>query len=103
METFIPYCYYATLVKVVDGDTLTLNIDCGFKHSWKVNTRLAHINTPELRSSDPVLKVKAQEAKTYLQERLPVGSVLSIISKNLTTTEDRLPLSFSMVLISIRN
>lgn len=80
---FIPFCYYATLNRVVDGDTINVTIDEGFKHYWTINTRLAHINAPELNSTDPVIKAKAQAAKDYLTQRLPVGTILNIISKQL--------------------
>jgi endonuclease YncB( thermonuclease family) len=72
-----PFCYHAENLRCIDGDTLELLIDCGFKHSWKVSCRLAHINAPEL--STPA----GQTAKAYLIGRIPVGTKLYIISKSL--------------------
>ena len=43
------YEYKATVIKVVDGDTLHLNIDLGFNINYnKQIIRLARINAPEL-------------------------------------------------------
>lgn len=42
------YTYNATLEKVVDGDTLELNIDLGFKISTKIRVRLSGVDTPEI-------------------------------------------------------
>jgi Kyanoviridae endonuclease len=41
------YEYKATLDRVVDGDTLDLIIDMGFKMTTNQRIRLANINTPE--------------------------------------------------------
>lgn len=77
------YNYMATVIKIVDGDTLSLLIDTGFKHTWKTNCRLEGINTPELRSEDVEQREKAQLAKQYLLERIPPGSPVYIISRRL--------------------
>lgn len=41
------YNYYATLDRVVDGDTLDITVDLGFRICTKVRVRLAGIDTPE--------------------------------------------------------
>jgi micrococcal nuclease len=64
------YFYKATINKVVDGDTINLTIDLGFNTYWKSNCRLAHINTPELKSLDENIKKKAYEAKDYVANQL---------------------------------
>tara|TARA_Y100000296_G_scaffold34959_1_gene40521 strand:+ start:3303 stop:3608 length:306 start_codon:yes stop_codon:yes gene_type:complete len=46
------YNYRATVVKVVDGDTVDLLIDLGFNISIKVRGRLANVDTPERGHSD---------------------------------------------------
>ena len=51
------YDYKATLVRVVDGDTVDANIDLGFDITIKKRIRLVGINTPECRTRD--LKEKA--------------------------------------------
>lgn len=52
------YEYKATVVKVIDGDTLQLNIDLGFAITYNdQKVRLARINCPEV-STEEGLKVK---------------------------------------------
>ena len=51
------YDYKATLVRVVDGDTVDADIDLGFDVKIKKRIRLVGINTPECRTRD--LKEKA--------------------------------------------
>lgn len=41
------YTYRAKLVRVIDGDTVELDIDVGFYLTARVRCRLAVINTPE--------------------------------------------------------
>jgi endonuclease YncB( thermonuclease family) len=79
----IAYRYFASVSRVIDGDTAELIIDEGFKHSWKVTCRFAGINTPELTSADLTEKAKAVEARDYLAARLPVGKQVYIISEKL--------------------
>ena len=46
------YEYKAKVIKVYDGDTITVNIDLGFKISVIENLRLLRINTPEIRGEE---------------------------------------------------
>jgi len=66
------YEYNAKLDRVVDGDTLDLTIDVGFKITTNQRTRLAHIDTPETyrvkKTSDEYKK--GIEAKEYVEKRL---------------------------------
>lgn len=65
--------YEATVIRIVDGDTLWLNVDLGFKIHYEIDVRLADVNTPEVVKygvsgiSDP--------AKAYVQQCVPPGSV----------------------------
>jgi micrococcal nuclease len=47
------FTYTAELVRVVDGDTVILDIDLGF-HTWRRGERyrLARINAPELKTPE---------------------------------------------------
>lgn len=47
------FTYTAELVRVIDGDTVVLDIDLGF-HTWRRGERyrLARINAPELKTPD---------------------------------------------------
>ena len=44
------YEYTATVTKVVDGDTVHLDIDQGLDNNRKINCRLYGLNAPELRT-----------------------------------------------------
>ena len=63
------YEYNCELDRVVDGDTVDVNIDLGFG-IWlrKERVRVMGIDTPESRTSDPVEKVfgKAVQPKIGL-------------------------------------
>lgn len=41
------YEYSAKVIRVVDGDTIDLSVDLGFRHSFTDRFRLYGINTPE--------------------------------------------------------
>ena len=68
------YTYTATVAKIVDGDSVWLVVDVGYRMTYKDNFRLLRINTPELRSSDPEVKAAAYVAKARLGDLIPVGS-----------------------------
>ena len=61
------YEYKCKLVKVVDGDTIDVDIDLGFG-VWlqKQRIRLYGIDTPESRTSDDVEKIYGMAAKDFL-------------------------------------
>jgi len=44
---FPAYRYRATLVKVLDGDTVRLDVDLGFHATIRVDIRIRGIDTPE--------------------------------------------------------
>lgn len=77
------YNYNATVLRVVDGDTVKLRIDLGFYIDWETNSRLAGINADELRDEDPLLKESAYKAKEYLESVLKPGDRVRIRSKSL--------------------
>ena len=61
------YEYKCKLVKVVDGDTIDIDIDLGFG-VWMQNQRIRMygIDTPESRTSDDVEKIYGNAAKDFL-------------------------------------
>lgn len=62
--------YAATLNRVIDGDTVILNVDLGFHLTGALTFRLRGVNTPE--RGEPGWG----EAKAYLEQRLtgkPLG------------------------------
>ena len=58
------FWYGATVLNVVDGDTVDLMIDLGFSIHHKIRVRLYGVNTPESRTKDLAEKelgLKVQE------------------------------------------
>jgi endonuclease YncB( thermonuclease family) len=55
------YLYKATIISVVDGDTLLLDVDLGFKVFKKQRVRLTQINAKEMSTKE------GQKAFEYLQ------------------------------------
>ncbi len=72
--------FEATVLKVIDGDTIDLDVDLGFKIRKKVRARLARINCAELNSSDTNDKEKAAAAKQYLSKLLGAGAQVFVRS-----------------------
>ena len=70
------YEYKCKLVKVVDGDTIDVDIDLGFG-VWMRNQRirLYGIDTPESRTSDKVEKVYGNAAKDFLVKWTDAGDL----------------------------
>jgi micrococcal nuclease len=53
MSTPEPYMYrLEALAKVVDGDTLDLDLDLGFSMVLRQRVRLLGLDAPEIRSKD---------------------------------------------------
>ena len=71
------YEYRVTNIKVVDGDTVDVDIDLGFG-VWmkKQRIRLYGIDTPESRTKDKVEKVFGLAAKKRLEEILSMSCLL---------------------------
>ena len=74
------YEYEAEVIRVIDGDTIVLRIDLGFKLSWKVSCRLHGIDCPELRSKSASERVAAKVAKDFTQGELAIGSTVLVYS-----------------------
>ena len=63
------YKYIAKVLKVIDGDTVQLEIDFGFYIKYQLKGRLKGINAPE---------GKQTEAADFLRTQLPIGSQVYI-------------------------
>ena len=71
------YEYRCNVVKVVDGDTVDVDIDLGFGVWLKdERVRMMGIDTPESRTSDKVEKLFGLAAKSKLKELLGKTAVL---------------------------
>lgn len=70
------YEYRATIVKVIDGDTVDVDIDLGFNVVLQdERVRIAGIDTPESRTRDKTEKLFGLAAKQYVKDAMPVGSM----------------------------
>ena len=70
------YTYKAKLDRVIDGDTIDVNIDLGFDITVHKRVRLAGIDTPESRTRDLEEKKRGLAAKYRLTEILDQGSLV---------------------------
>lgn len=71
------YEYRAKINRVVDGDTVDVDLDLGFNIVLtNERVRIMGIDTPESRTSDPVEKVFGLAAKERLKELLGKESIL---------------------------
>ena len=71
------YEYRATLLKVVDGDTVDVDIDLGFGITLtNERVRIVGIDTPESRTRDQVEKLFGAAAKKRVKELLKGGVIL---------------------------
>jgi endonuclease YncB( thermonuclease family) len=73
----------SNVVRVCDGDTFVANIE-GYRPliGKKIRIRIRGINTPELRSPDPVERQKAIEAKERLSRLLKTANRIEL--RNIT-------------------
>ena len=75
------------VLRVVDGDTIDVDIDLGFDISFTSRVRLAGIDTPESRTTDKREKVLGLEVKQRLKELLSKSSSLFIKTEKPDSTE----------------
>lgn len=50
------YRYKIIAARVIDGDSVEMTFDCGFRMSYRAICRMAHINTPEMASGGEAAK-----------------------------------------------
>ena len=76
------YDYQCTIVRVVDGDTVDVDIDLGFD-TWRrgERIRLYGIDTPECRARDAEEKAAGFLAKGFVEEALHVGATYRLQTK----------------------
>ena len=76
------YEYRCKIVKIIDGDTVDVDIDLGFG-GWmhKERIRLYGIDTPESRTRDLDEKKYGLIAKGWIEKFMPVGSMQTLITQ----------------------
>jgi endonuclease YncB( thermonuclease family) len=73
------YEYECTIRRVVDGDTIDVDVDLGFG-TWRCSERirLFGVDTPECRTRDAKEKTAGLLAKKFVQEALHVGGTYKL-------------------------
>ena len=73
------YEYQATVLRVVDGDTIEVDIDLGFSTVIKKQrVRFKGIDTPETRTRDLVEKEAGLRAKERVEDLCPPSSIITL-------------------------
>jgi micrococcal nuclease len=75
------------VIKVVDGDTIDVDIDLGFNISYTQRVRLAGIDTPESRTKDLYEKKLGMESKEWLKNALSHAKTIIIKTEKPDSTE----------------
>ena len=73
--------------KVVDGDTIDVDIDLGFSVSFFSRVRLAGIDTPESRTTDAKEKTLGLEVKEKLKKELAAAKDVVIKTEKPDSSE----------------
>lgn len=68
--------YEAKVIRVVDGDTLWLDIDLGFRVHMEIDVRLAKINAPE--RAQWTAQGLSEPAMDYINAQTPPGSTVLV-------------------------
>ena len=77
------YEYRVEVVRVVDGDTVDVDIDLGFGVCLtNQRIRLVGIDAPETRTRDLAEKAAGLETKAFVEVALPVGSKQTLVTSS---------------------
>jgi micrococcal nuclease len=79
--------YVKKVTKVVDGDTIDVDIDLGFDISFSSRVRLAGIDTPESRTADKMEKALGLESKEYLKKAIDASKSVVIKTEKMDSSE----------------
>jgi micrococcal nuclease len=84
------YQYKAKILKVLDGDTVDIDLDLGFNIVLSnQRVRMAGIDTPESRTVDKEEKIRGTLSKKKLAEKLPIGSYVTIETQKSDNNDDK--------------
>ena len=75
------------VLKIVDGDTIDVDIDLGFDISYTQRVRLAGIDTPESRTKDLKEKTLGLEVKDRLKKAIDAAKDVIIVTEKPDSTE----------------
>lgn len=77
------YTYKATAVRVIDGDTVVLDVDLGFDVTKRMTFRLHGIDAPEMRTK------AGKEAAEHLACLLLTSPMLGLIVRSIKDKTDK--------------
>ena len=84
------YQYKCKIIKVLDGDTVDIDLDLGFKIILaNQRVRMAGVDTPESRTAIAEEKVRGLLSKKKLAEKLPLGSWQIIETQKPDSNDDK--------------
>jgi len=84
------YQYKCKIIKVLDGDTVDIDLDLGFKIILaNQRVRMAGVDTPESRTTIAEEKVRGVISKKKLAEKLPIGSWQIIETQKPDSNDDK--------------
>lgn len=84
------YTYKCRINKVLDGDTVEIDLDLGFNTTLaNQKVRLLGVDTPESRTTNKEEKPRGLLSKKKLQEKLPVGSWAKITTHRSDNNDDK--------------
>jgi micrococcal nuclease len=75
------YEYKCNITRVVDGDTVDAEIDCGFDIIFKSRIRLYGIDSPESRTRDLDEKARGKMASAFLSEKIKQADFVKVQTK----------------------
>lgn len=67
----------AVVVRVIDGDTVALVLDLGWRVSMAANVRIIGVNAPE------VSEQSGRDARAWAADMLPAGMAVTFVSRQL--------------------
>jgi len=84
------YQYKCRINKVLDGDTVDIDLDLGFNIVLaNQRVRMLGVDTPESRTADKEEKVRGTLSKKKLGEKLPIGSWVKINTQRDDGNDDK--------------
>lgn len=72
------YVRKATVRRIIDGDTIEVLVDCGFRRFSVETLRILGVDTPEVRGAS---KQEGLISKAFVAETIPVGSEVVLKSQ----------------------
>ena len=75
------YEYKCNITRVVDGDTVDAEIDCGFDIIFKSRIRLYGIDTPESRTRDLDEKARGKLASQFIKDKIAEAKLVKVKTK----------------------